>query len=65
MCVFELVLCGDEEGGEVLGEEPGEGRRVGEQDLRKKYNDYAKPARRQINFLNIQVFLWFSTQFKI
>ena len=34
MCVFELVLCGDEEGGEVLGEEPGEGRRVGEQDLR-------------------------------
>ena len=34
MCIFELVLCGDEEGGEVLGEEPGEGRRVGEQDLR-------------------------------
>ena len=34
MCIFELVLCGDEEGGEVLGEEPSEGRRVGEQHLR-------------------------------
>ena len=33
MCIFELVLCGDEEGGEVLGEEPSEGRRVGEQHL--------------------------------
>ena len=35
MCVFELVLCGDKEGGEVLGEEPSEGRRVGKQHLRE------------------------------
>ena len=33
MCVFELVLRGDEERGEVLWEEAGECGRVGEQHL--------------------------------
>ena len=33
MCVFELVLGGDEEGGEVLGKEAGEGGGVSQQDL--------------------------------
>ena len=33
MCVFELVLCGDKEGGEVLGKEAGEGGGVSQQDL--------------------------------
>ena len=34
MCVFELVLGGDEKGGEVLGQEAIVGGRVGKQDLR-------------------------------
>ena len=34
MCVFELVLGGDEKGGEVLGQEASVGGRVGKQDLR-------------------------------
>ena len=33
VCVFELVLGGDKEGGEVLGKEAGEGGGVSQQDL--------------------------------
>ena len=38
MCVFELVLGGDKEGGEVLGKEAGEGGGVSQQDLNMQHD---------------------------